>query len=132
MGAVQEGLVVALVQILIHLDLVEVAVVVEQVGGLELVVDPWRKPSLEFQEMIIQYLLKFQKLPSYVMAKLMEATMLILNQNAKPSTFVPTMEMEDLPNTASCVLMEQFSSNSILFVTGGLMWTVLLLSPCIH
>merc|ERR1719228_1267872 len=76
--------------------------------------------------MIIQFLLRSQKHPSYVMVRLMEAIMLTQNQNAKHSTFVPMMEMEALQNTVSCVLMEQFFSNSTLCVTGGLMWIVLL------
>merc|ERR1712055_1018381 len=96
-----------------------------------LAVGPWRKPSLEFQEMIILFLLRSQKHPSYVMARLMEATMLTQKQNAKHSTFVLEMEMEDLQNTVSCVLMEHSSNSSILCVTGGLMWTVLLLSNSI-
>merc|ERR1719228_3182432 len=81
--------------------------------------------------MIIQFLLRSQKHPSYVMVRLMEATMLIQKQNAKHSIFVPMMEMEDLQNTVSCVLMEPSSNSSTLCVTGGLMWTVLLLSNSI-
>merc|ERR1719209_2921412 len=94
----------------------------------EEVPDLWKKQFQEFLVKTILFLLRSQKHPSYVMARLMEVTMLTQKQNAKHSTFVPMMEMEDLQNTVSCVLMEHSSSSSILCVTGGLMWTVLLLS----
>merc|ERR1719228_3009397 len=60
--------------------------------------------------MIIQFLLRSQKHPSYVMARLMEATMLTQKQNVKHSIFVPMMEMEDSQHTVSCVLMEPSSN----------------------
>jgi len=54
---------------------------------------PWRKQSLEYQAMIIQYLQKFQKHHFFVMDKLMVGTMLIPKLNAKLSIFVQMMEM---------------------------------------
>ena len=119
------------------LDLVEVEVetvaLVEMVMGLvEVTVHlvPWKKQSLVFQEMTIPSLRKCLKHPSCVMAKLMVATMLTQKLSARLSTFVPTMEMVEEQNTVSSVLMEQFSSSNTLSVTGGSMWTALLLSRC--
>jgi len=102
----------------------------ELVVQVEVAVDLWRKQSLVFQEMTIPSLRKCPKHPSCVMAKLMVVTMLTQKLSARLSTFVPTMEMVEEQNTVSSVLMEQFSSSNTLSVTGGSMWTALLLSLC--
>merc|ERR1719228_506228 len=93
--------------------------------------DLWRKPFLVYREMITQYLVKYQRPPSFVTDKWMVVIMLTQKQNAKHSTFVPMMEMEDLQNTAFCVPMELSFNSSTLCVTGGLMWIVLLLNNSI-
>merc|ERR1711892_382042 len=80
--------------------------------------------------MTIPSLRKYLKHPSYVMAKLMVATMLIQKLSARLSISVPTMEMVEEQNTVSSVLMEQSSSSNTLCVTGGSMLTALLLSLC--
>jgi len=71
----------------------------QQVMLEELVVlvvqDLWRKPSLEYQEMITQSLVMYQRPPSFVMGRWMEVTMLIQKRNVKHSISVPMMEMED-------------------------------------
>ena len=78
---------------------VELAVLDQQVMLEELVVlvvqDLWRKPSLEYQEMITQSLVMYQRPPSFVMGRWMEVIMLIQKRNVKHSTSVPMMEMED-------------------------------------
>jgi len=92
---------------------------------------PWKKIFLEYQVMTIQSFLRFLKHLFSVMVWLMGVTMLTQKLSAKHSIFVPMMEMGALPNTASCVPMEQFSSNNILCVIGGLMWIALLLKSSI-
>ena len=69
----------------------ELEALVDLVMQLAEVGDLLRKLFLGSQEMIIQFLLKFQKHHSFVMGKLMVVTMLIQRQNAKHSTFVPMM-----------------------------------------
>ena len=98
-----EDLVVALVlevEAALEEEVVELEVVLEQqVMSAELVVlvvqDHWKKPYLEYQEMITQFLVMYQKPHFFVMDKLMEVIMQTLKLNVKPSTFVPMMEMED-------------------------------------
>jgi len=82
----------------VDLGLVEKAALVERMEvvlseSVEVRGVPWRKPSRECQGMTILSLLKFQRHPSFVMARLMEATMRIQKLNARLSTFVPMMEM---------------------------------------
>jgi len=57
--------------------------------------DHWRKQFLEFQGMIIQSLVMFQRPLSFVMVKLTEVTMQIQKQNAKLFISVLMMEMVD-------------------------------------
>ena len=70
--------------------------------------------------MTIPYLLRSLKPLFFVMAKLMEDITQTLKQNARHFTFVPMMELEALPNTASFALMEPSSSSNTLSVIGGL------------
>ena len=51
--------------------------------------------------------------------------MLMVRLNVKFSTSVLLMELEVLPNTASCAPMEPFSTKTISSVTGGSTLTVL-------
>ena len=55
---------------------------------------------------------------------LLQVTMLILKPNVRHSTFALLMELVVLLNTASFVQMEPFSTNNILYVTGGTTWIV--------
>merc|ERR1712106_58482 len=87
---------------------------------------------LVLQARITLSFLKYLKHPSCVMAKLMVVIMLILKLNARLSTSVPMMEVLDSPSIASCAQMEHSSNSNTLFVTGGLMWTVLLLKSSIR
>jgi len=108
-----------------QVDLVEVA----QVALDRLVMhqehqDHWKKQFLESLGMIIQFLLKFQRLLFCVMVKLMEDIMPILKLSAKLSTSVLTMGMVVSPSTASSALMGPYSSSNTLSVTGGSMLTV--------
>jgi len=103
----------------------EVMMLVGKVKVREVNLVPWKKLYLVYLVMTTQSFLRYLKLRLSVMAWLMEATMLTLKLNVKPSIFVPMMEMGALPNTVSCVPMEQFSNSSTLYVTGGLMWIVL-------
>jgi len=109
----------------------EAMILVEKVEDKGVNPVPWKKIFLEYQVMTIQSFLRFLKHLFSVMVWLMEATMLTQKLSAKHSIFVPMMEMGALPNTASCVPMEQLSSNNILCVIGGLMWIVLLLKSSI-
>jgi len=106
----------------------------DQQGMMEVLVvqDLWRKPSLVCQEMITQYLVKYQRPLSSVTDKWMVVIMLTQKQSAKHSTFVPMMGMEDLQNTVSYVQMEQCSNSSTLCATGGLMLIVPLRNSSIH
>jgi len=127
-----EGLVVQVVVVLeAQVEQVEHLDPQEMLEVLEVQV-LWRKPSPVCQEMITQSLVKYQRPHSSVMDKWMVVIMLTQKQNAKHSTFVPMMEMEDLLNTVSCVLMEQCSNSSTLYATGGLMWIVLLRNSSIQ
>ena len=87
-----------------------------------------RRISQEFLEMTTPFMLKFLTPPFFVMVRLREATMLMLKQNAKFFTFVAAMAMVVLLNTAFSVPMEPCLTNNILFVIGGSMLIVPLLS----
>ena len=73
----------------------ELEALVDLVMQLAEVGDLLRKLFLGSQEMIIQFLLKFQKHHSFVMGKLMVVTMLIQKLNARYSIYVEVLEMED-------------------------------------
>ena len=92
--------------------------------------DLWRKLYQEFQEMTTPSLLMFQKQHSFVRDLWKEDIMLIQKLSVKHFIFVVVMEMVALLNTAFYVPMEQFFNNNTLYVTGGSMWTVLLLNHC--
>merc|ERR1711963_1084384 len=81
-------------------------------------------PFLEYLVKTTQSMLKSLKLPLHVMVKLMEVTMLILKPNVKHSTSVLLMELVVLPNTASFVPMEPYSTRTTSSVTGGSTLTV--------
>ena len=66
----------------------------------------FREVFLEFPEKIIPSMLRFLRPALTALTRLMEATMLILRLNVKPSTSVQLMLKEDLPSTVSSVLME--------------------------
>jgi len=57
--------------------------------------DHWKKQFLEFQGMIIQSLVMCQRPLSFVMARLMEATMPIQKLNVKHFIYVLMMEVVD-------------------------------------
>merc|ERR1711962_44288 len=66
----------------------------------------FREVFLEFPEKIIPFMVRFLRPALTALTRLMEATMLILRLNVKPSTSVQLMLKEDLPSTVSSVLME--------------------------
>ena len=108
-----------------QVDLVEVAqVALDQLVMHQEHQDHWKKQFLESLEMIIQFLLKFQRLLFCVMVKLMEDIMPILKLSAKLSTSVLMMGMVVSPSTASYALTGPYSSSNTLSVTGGSMLTV--------
>jgi len=80
--------------------------------------------------MTILYLLRFQRHLSVVKDRLKEVIMLMLKLSVKSFIFAVMMVMEALLNTAFCAQMEQSFNSNTLYVTGGSMWTVLLLNPC--
>jgi len=63
----------------------------KEVGAAQV---PWRKTFPGFLATIILFSLKFLKPLFSVMARLMEDTMQIQKQSARPSIFVQMMEME--------------------------------------
>ena len=75
-------------------------------------------------------MLKYQRQASLVMVELKEVIMLMLKLSVKSFIFAVMMVMEALLNTAFCAQMEQSFNSNTLYVTGGSMWTVLLLNPC--
>merc|ERR1712227_964947 len=81
----------------------------------------------EFQEKTTQSMLRFQSLPSLVMVRLMEDTMLIQKLSVKHSTSALLMVLEVLPSTASSAPMELSSIRTTSSVTGGSTLTVPLL-----
>ena len=97
----------------------EVQVMMEPLMLVELE-DLLKKQSLVFLEMTTPYLLRFQKHLFFVMAKWMEDITQTLKQNARHSTFVPMMELEDSQNIAFFALMEPSSISNTLSVIGGL------------
>jgi len=108
-----------------QVDLVEVAQVdLDQLVMHQEHQDHWKKQFLESLGMIIQFLLKFQRLLFCVMVKLMEDIMPILKLSAKLSTSVLMMGMVVSPSTASYALTGPYSSSNTLSVTGGSMLTV--------
>jgi len=108
-----------------QVDLVEVAqVALDQLVMHQEHQDHWKKQFLESLGMIIQFLLKFQRLLFCVMVKLMEDIMPILKLSAKLSTSVLMMGMVVSPSTASYALTGPYSSSNTLSVTGGSMLTV--------
>ena len=80
--------------------------------------------------MTILYLLRFQRHLSVVKDRWKEVIMLMLKLSVKSFIFAVMMVMEALLNTAFCAQMEQSFNSNTLYVTGGSMWTVLLLNPC--
>ena len=80
--------------------------------------------------MTILYLLRFQRHLSVVKDRWKEVIMLMLKLSVKSFIFAVMMVMEALLNTAFCAQMEQSFNRNTLYVTGGSMWTVLLLNPC--
>ena len=121
-----EVLEVVVVDMMVQEELVDFLMQQEETKGL------WRKLFPESLEMIIQFLLKFQKHLFSVMDRLMVDIMLIQKQNARSFIFVPTMEMKVVQSTASSVQMELCSTSNTLSVIGGSMLTALLLSNFTH
>ena len=80
--------------------------------------------------MTILYLLRFPRHLSVVKDRWKEVIMLMLKLSVKSFIFAVMMVMEALLNTAFCAQMEQSFNSNTLYVTGGSMWTVLLLNPC--